>query len=253
VRIKCIGCEALARTVYHAAAVSPHIVDIELLKLGLHSNPADLRRRLQERIDAAGPDEYDTAVLAYGLCGKATADLCAGRIPLVIPRAHDCITLFLGARQRYQQEFEACPGTYWYAADYIERGGRDTALSIGNASDEQARAMREEFVTTYGAENADYLMEAMGAWSQHYKRAVFIRMGGDGEQSTEQTARDEAARRGWEFACIDGDGGIVRRLLAGRWDSDFLVLKPGERIAESYDDGVVSATAVDARPCPDSR
>jgi hypothetical protein len=30
-------------------------------------------------------------VLAYGLCGGATAGLRAGSIPLVVPRAHDCI------------------------------------------------------------------------------------------------------------------------------------------------------------------
>ena len=50
-KLKCLGCEALARMVYWCAAQSPHIVDVELFKLGLHINPADLRERLQEQID----------------------------------------------------------------------------------------------------------------------------------------------------------------------------------------------------------
>lgn len=239
-KIKCIACEALARLVYRAAGASPHIVDIDMLKLGLHANPADLRARLQASVDAAGDGEYDAVVMAYGLCGKATAGIRAGQVPLVIPRAHDCITLFLGGRERYEREFSSCPGTYWYAADYIERGSGNTSLSIGNTSDEQARAMREEFVKTYGAENADYLMESMGAWSQHYKRAVFVRHGGGGEDATEKTARDEAARRGWEFVTIAGDPTLISRLLAGTWDDDFLTLKPGEELVESYDQGVVA-------------
>ena len=40
-------------------------------------------------------------VLAYGLCGGVTAGLHAGSITLVIPRAHDFITIFLGSRDRY--------------------------------------------------------------------------------------------------------------------------------------------------------
>ncbi len=74
-KIKCIGGDALARLIYFCAAQSPHVVDVELLNLGLHENPADLRRRLQEHIDAVDARTYDAIVLAYGLCGKSTAGL----------------------------------------------------------------------------------------------------------------------------------------------------------------------------------
>ncbi len=44
-KLKCLGCEALARIVYLCAAQSPHIVDVELFQLGLHNDSSDLWAR----------------------------------------------------------------------------------------------------------------------------------------------------------------------------------------------------------------
>lgn len=238
-KLKCLSCEALTRLVYLSAAYAPHEVDVELLRIGLHNTPLNLRERLQEAIDATHPS-YDAVVLAYGLCGQATAGLIARQIPLVIPRAHDCITLFLGSRRRYAEEFEGQPGTYWYTKDYIERReGAGTTLSLGAGLDVNIEETYEEYVTKYGKDNADYLMEVMGGWRTHYQRAVYIDMGvGDGA-AVEQHAQDEASRRGWRFQRRPGDLVLIRRLLAGDWHEDFLVVQPGEQIALSYDDGVV--------------
>ena len=52
-KLKCIGCDALARVIYFCAAKSPHIVDVTLMQLGLHREPEDLRARLQHEIDVA--------------------------------------------------------------------------------------------------------------------------------------------------------------------------------------------------------
>ncbi len=239
-RLKCLGCEALARMVYECAARSPHIVNVELFKLGLHNTPSDLRARLQERIDAAAGKNYDAVVMAYGLCGQATEGLTARDIPLVIPRAHDCITLFLGSRERYTDQFENYPGTYWYALDYVERRvDSATALSLGSDEGVSIREAYDGFVEKYGKENADYLMETMGAWQEHYKRAAFIDMGvGDGT-AVEKAAQKESERRGWTFERIAGDLVLIKRLLDGDWDSDFLVLEPGQQIAMTYDDAVI--------------
>ena len=46
-RLKLLGCEALARLFYYCAAQSPHIVDMELFALGLHNRPNELRQTLQ--------------------------------------------------------------------------------------------------------------------------------------------------------------------------------------------------------------
>lgn len=238
--IKCITCEALARPVYLCAAHSPHIIDVELLKRGLHNTPTSLRERLQAIIDQASVPPYDAVVLVYGLCGQATSGLIAGKIPLVIPKAHDCITLFLGSRQCYQEQFEGHPGTFWYAQDYIERDdGSESALAMGSGTDVQLEAVYDEYVQKYGKENADYLMEVMGAWQDHYQRAVFIDMGLPDANGVEAKAREQAARRGWTFDRISGDMFLIRRLLNGDWDTDFLVVPPGQRVRMTYDEDVI--------------
>ena len=248
-RLRCIGCEVLARPLYYAAATSPQIVDVELLRRGLHDVPVDLRAQLQRMIDESDPLTYDAVVLGYALCGAATAGLRAGSIPLVVPRAHDCITLFLGDRERYTTEFTDNPGTYWYSFDYIERhdepGAAFTGLGVGAGTEEQVKETYAAYVERYGQDNADYLMEALGGWKSHYDRAAYIDLGvGDGS-AVEARARDDADRRGWRFEKLAGDMILVRRLLAADWDRDFLVVRPGERVAVTYDDDVVRAEPVE--------
>lgn len=236
-RLKCLACEALARLVYWCAAQSPHTVDVELLRIGLHREPATLRARLQERIDAAAVEGYDGVVMAYGLCGQSTAGLVARGIPLVIPRAHDCITLFLGSRERYQHEFTTNPGTYWYVLDYTERNTGSTGL--GAEADADAQATYQEYVHKYGQDNADYLMEVMGAWREHYNRAALIDMGVGDSRSVQERTQQEAERRGWTFEQMAGDLVLIRRLLFGDWEQDFLILQPGQQVAMAYDGRVI--------------
>ncbi len=237
-RLFCLSCEVLARPVYLCAARSPHIVDIELFAKGLHNEPADLRARLQARIDTLTGEKYDAIIMGYGLCGQATAGL------LVIPRAHDCITLFLGSRERYQYQFDNFSGTYWYAHDYIERSdGSGGALSLGASSTTGLDKTYEEYVAKFGKDNADYLMEVLGGWQNHYKRAAYIDLGVADGSEVEATAQAEAQRRGWVFDRVAGDLVLIRRLLDGDWKDDFLVLQPGEQVKITYDADVIGCVA----------
>jgi len=159
-----------------------------------------------------------------------------------MPRAHDCITLFLGGRARYQQQFSDHSGTYWYVRDYVERKGPGASLSIGAGVDgvDDMGDVYEEYVAKYGKDNADYLMEVMGAWLDHYNRAAYIDLGVADSADVETSTRDEAARRGWTFDRLAGDLVLIRRLLEGDWDDDFLVLQPGESVKMTYDERVVA-------------
>lgn len=245
-KLKCLTCEALARMVYYSAAQTPHVVDVEIFRLGLHNEPKRLRARLQQAIDANTGAGYDAVTLAYALCGQATAGLVARDVPLIIPRAHDCITLFLGSRARYEQEFVDHPGTYWYALDYMQRRDKSsTSLALGSGVDnDNLQGVYQEYVEKYGEDNANYLMEIMGAWQSHYKRAAFIDVGvGDGAP-VETMAQAEAERREWSFARVLGDLALVRNLLFGEWNEDFLVIPPGQRIAMAYDQQIVRSEPV---------
>jgi hypothetical protein len=238
-RLRAITCDILARPVAFFAARSPHEVEVALLSAGLHAQPMTLRERIQEEVDAAGPD-VDAVVLAYGLCGGATAGLVARHAPIVLPRAHDCVTIFLGDRERYRQEHEAAPGTYWYVADQIERGNDLKGWLLGDAArSDDAAATRREYVQRFGADNADFLMEVLGEWRSRYERGAFIDTGLAPADEAERHARAEAERRGWRFERKLADLRLVQRLLDGEWDEDFQIVPPGGRLEMSYDDDVV--------------
>ena len=84
-------------------------------------------------------------------------------------------------------------------------------------------------------------MEVMGAWKEHYQRAAFIDLGVGDSTHVEAQARDEAERRGWTFERTTGDLVLLRRLLTGDWDLDFLVLQPHQQVAMTHNDDVLGA------------
>ena len=238
-----LTCSALARTIYGLASTTQHIVTVRLFDQGLHNQPGTLRDKLQAAVDAFSPDEADAILLAYGICGTATLGLQARHTPLVITRAHDCITLYLGWRERYQQEFEAHPGTYWYSPDYLERS--KSATGLGASTPGMIDTVYEDYVIRYGKDNADYLMEVMGEWSKHYTRAVFIDTGQGDTLRYEAIARDEAARRDWLYERKAGNRRLLDMLVNGKWNADeFLVVPPGFSIQQSSDDGLIQAVQV---------
>jgi hypothetical protein len=241
-----LTCEALSRSVYAAAASAEPVITVQLYHQGLHNTPKNLRATLQDALDAVPADTYDAILLVYGLCGNSTVGLTARHTPVVIPRAHDCITLYLGSRQRYQEEFDAHPGTYWYSLDYMERNEPGSNVALGAANLGVLDDVYDEYVEKYGKDNADYLMEVMGEWGKHYDRAVYIDMGSGNGQAYEQMARDEAARRQWIFERQQGNRRLLEMLIKGDWPEDeFLIIPPGHTLIASGDGGLIQAQPVE--------
>ncbi len=237
-----LTCEALARSLYASAATSPNAVSIRLYKQGLHLRPPDLRKVLQSEIDAVQPGECAAILLVYGMCGTATVGLAARHTPLVIPRAHDCITLYLGSGARYQEEFDRHPGTYWYSVDYMERQDEENPIALGGMGMEVTDRQYAEYVAKYGQEMADMLVTEMRSWMAHYTRAAFVDMGVGGSSEFEQKARERAAKEGWVFERKEGNRRLLEALLNGEWSEDeYLIVPPGHVIEQAYDTGLVRA------------
>jgi hypothetical protein len=248
-----LTCEALARSVYAASANSPHTVTARFFRQGLHNTPKVLRSTLQDAVDAIQPGECDAILLAYGLCGGSTAGLTARHTPLVLPRAHDCITLYLGSRERYQEEFERHPGTYWYSTDYMERQEPGAAVTLGAAGIGDEEAQYDAWVARWGVETADMLREEMQRWSKHYTRAAFIDTGLGNEARYEAAARAKAETSGWVFERLKGNRRLIEMLAAGEWpEEEFLVIPPGSSIEQVMDERIVGAKLTADQPIPDS-
>lgn len=242
-KLHVITCQALQRECYHAAAHSPHIVTLTVMPFGLHNTPDDLRAHLQSEIDRASGGQYDAILLGYGLCSRGTAELTARDTPVVIPRAHDCITMFLGSRQAYDQEFGAHPGTYYYSPGWIEL--KEGAMEQGSSivvQDKLAEARYQEYVEKYGEDNAQFLIEQENQWYTHYNRAAFIDMGMGDIDYYRTFTQQIAESKGWEYAEIKGNARLVDLLMCANWpESEFLIVKPGQRTYEDVNAGIISA------------
>ncbi len=109
-RYQLIACEIMLREAALCAATSPHVLDLHFLTKGLHDNPDSLRTEVQGQIDSLDGLPHDAVLLGYALCSNGAVGLQARSTPLVMPRAHDCITFFLGSKDTYAQRHRDKPG-----------------------------------------------------------------------------------------------------------------------------------------------
>lgn len=247
--LKVIACDIARREICHCAARSPNILDLEFLPQGLHDTPGLGRDEVQRRVNAVPAGRYAAVLVGYGLCGGILKDLRAGSTRLVIPRAHDCITFFLGSKERYQRRFSERPGTYYFTAGWLElpvrRGGEGPA-GHGAFMPAQSAASLErnlaEWTARFGAEQARYLLEEMRRWAQHYTHGALIEFDFTRPLKLDEQVRRVCIEKGWAFEQIPGDLGLLQRWLDGDWSLDeFLLVAPGQKVVPSYDAQIITA------------
>ncbi len=165
------------------------------------------------------------------------------------PRAHDCITFFLGSKERYQRCFTERPGTYYYTSGWLEcpkrRGDKGSvwggALLPAGANQGLGSAY-EEWARKYGEDQAKYLVEEMSRWAQSYSHGTLIDFEFARHLKLREQVREVCAEKGWEYDELPGDLGLLEAMLEGRWeDAAFLVVQPGQKIVATFDEKVIRA------------
>ncbi len=195
----------------------PDDVPHEVLDFGLHINPAELKKVLQEKIDEASRSA-DVLLLGYGLCSMAVVGLKATTATLVIPRTDDCIGIFLGSCNAYKEQSRKEPGTYYLTKGWIEAG--DTPF-------EEHKLLVEK----YGEARAERMT---GLLLKNYRRLAFIDTGVYEIERYREYARKTAEKFGLRFEEIQGSPAFVKKMIFGPWDGEFVVTAPGETV--SYQD-----------------
>lgn len=191
----------------------PDDVPHEILDFGLHLRPADLRRSLQRKIEQTS-SRADVLLLGYGLCSMAVVGLRAAEATLVIPRTDDCIGIFLGSCAAYREQIRQEPGTYYLTKGWIE---------VGDTPFEEHRRL----VQKYGEAKAERMT---GLILKNYKRLGFINTGQYEIERYRDYAQKTAAQFGLHFEEIQGSPALMKKMVFGPWDDEFLVVPPGETV-----------------------
>lgn len=246
--LKVLACKVLSREISLLTPHNPHFLDVTYLRQGLHDRPDELRRVLQSEIDAIDDDTdihsvacelegktIDAIILAYGLCSNGIQGLRSKKYPIIVPRAHDCITLLLGSKEKYTQHFDEMNGkTYWYTPGWIE----NTSMP----SRERYEFLKEKYTREYGEDNAQYLLDMELNWQEAYDYCAYVKWNGLMDEGFLTYSKECAQYFGWHFRIFEGDDSLMKDMLTGNWDDErFLTIKPGDVIEASFDDDIITA------------
>jgi hypothetical protein len=210
-RCKLIACAAV---IEEMSPFIPRRMSCEVLDFGLHTDPESLKKALQNAIDSSAPD-IETILLGYGLCSQAVVGLRSGSRTLVIPRVDDCIAIFLGSATEYHKQYDTVPGTYYLTKGWIE-------------SNETPFNEYDTLVKRYGEQIAQRVINQI---LKNYTRLAFINTGNNRLEYYREHARSMAERFTLRYEEIQGSDAIIKKLLYGPWDDEFVIIPPNQTIS----------------------
>ena len=191
-------------------------VEIWWQERGHHNDPDRLRTVVQAEIDRAESEGAGLIMLAYGLCGNGALGWHTEKAVLAMPRFDDCVNMMLCTGKRDRRNYLSAGHMY---------------LTGGWTRDEGALLeMFESYLAKYGKRKADKLMKIMLA---SYSSVTVIDTGCYEMEPVMEYAAECAARFGLERRVVPGGNEPLRKLLAGDWDEDIIVLRGGEPVEES--------------------
>jgi hypothetical protein len=210
-RCKLIACAAV---IEEMSPFIPPRMSYEVLDFGLHTDPESLKIALQNAIDSSAPD-IETILLGYGLCSQAVVGLRSGSRTLIMPRVDDCIAIFLGSAAEYQKQYDTVPGTYYLTRGWIE-------------SHETPFSEYDILVKRYGEQIAKRIINQI---LKNYTRLAFINTGNSRLECYREHARSMAERFNLRYEEIQGSDAIIKKMLYGPWDDEFVITSPGKIIS----------------------
>jgi hypothetical protein len=205
----------------------------------LHNTPDIMTVKLQEAIDSVDKS-YDKILLGYGLCSNGVVGLKSEKHEILIPKVDDCISLFLGSKKRYLEEFKKDPATYYLCKGWIEYGGdpyRGYLVWTGqeNKIPEGWIRGKEIYGRRYEIEMAKFLFVEM---MKNYCQVTLID-NDDIEEIHMKYAKSmvafmsEMLEREITLKILKGSTQFLEKLVKFQYDEvNFLKFKPGRKILQ---------------------
>ncbi|MEJ5376380.1 MAG: DUF1638 domain-containing protein [bacterium] len=191
-------------------------VQVRYVEQALHRVPQNMASRVQQEIDRVS-SYAGLVILGYGLCSNGIVGVVAPPQGLVVPKAHDCIALFLGSLENYRRSFGERPGTYYLTPGWV-------------AEHKDPLGILQEYIQRYGEETAQWVMTEE---LKHYTHIALINSGVGDVKRLRERARENARYFGKQYHEIAGDLSYLRRLLQGPYtDEDFFFIAPGEKVTQ---------------------
>ncbi len=228
-----LSCRILAPDIRRMTAEVPELVETRFIPSRFHADPAQLRRRLQQAIDRFSQGHrWKRILLGYGICGLATVPLRAAAVPLFVPRVHDCTALFLGSDREYREQFDRCPGTLTITEGWYQESGAVAAQDPFITLMGSTPVTEAQLAKRYGTAHARKTLDFLNSWKGRYERVVFVDTGWGTGGPAARHARRLAETNGWRFEVLNGDLGLLSRLLkADTSTGEILEVPPGRRTA----------------------
>ena len=183
----------------------------------MHVDPEQMRAAVVRRIGEL-PREYDTVLAAMGFCGGVWHETVFDRT-VVIPRVDDCISLLLQTSDEFHPNLPEDGHLYLYENDPKDF----SALTLMHNTNSFSADLDLKDL------NRDFLFEM---WFHNYRHMDIIDTGINDCYSEEYAAaaQEQADQIHAELDYVPGSIRLLRKLVSGRWDGQFIVAFPGKKI-----------------------
>ncbi|MFC1532200.1 DUF1638 domain-containing protein [Thermodesulfobacteriota bacterium] len=205
---------ACSTVINEMSPLLPPGIEYKEMEPGLHLRPDKLRGALQDIIDEISA-HTETIILGYGLCSMAAIGLKASHSTLIIPRVDDCIAMFLGSQKLYKHHLKKEPGTYFLSKGWIDAGV----------------TLTEEFKQTEARLGKRAAKKIKKRMLQNYTRLAYIDMEQKDQKRYRERARQAAEELDLKYEEIKGTTGLIRKIINGPWDDEFVIAPPGHIVS----------------------
>lgn len=231
--IKIIGCSVFKNKLEEILEKNSLKFDVEFISMKNHLDPEKLKDKIRDEIIKAENDpnnKYKKIILLYGLCGNSTVGL-SSTLPLVIPKVHDCCSIFLGSSKQFYELFETKLSSEWYTSDYLEEMEK-IKEEDPNFNMAYTTLKLEYLINKYGEDNGNYLYETFTAME---KEIIFIKTSNKNDEANIK----KLSKQYCSLEIMEGGFQLLNDIVMERYNEEILYLNSGEKICCTYDINVI--------------